>query len=366
MRALILAILFLAAPVLAEQPEEYSPAPADQIPGYWDKVLPCDFVRGERNSMGQIEEVAEDDKRPNVATYVVCERPAPQLDMLSLRELSILRNTIFARYGWAGFRKTWLREHFQRQPWYKPDPKFHYKRLSSVDRQNAEIIAKAELSLRYVDLENRRDPLLAKAGQTWGDAPTYEGRKRSWQSCDGNLEAFTQENASSYYYWNEKIAQCKDCRYHKKAFKKASPPDYSKLNAEELIELGLLSRAMGEFALDEEQREQAAGSLDRVLSVKELRKLSLRDLRLLRNTIFARRGRSFKSEVLQAHFERMPWYVPITDYSDKLLTKTDRRNIELIRQVEEEFGGALQDKDFQVEKPSEATDIQVLPTYMTV
>ena len=33
---------------------------------------------------------------------------------------------------------------------------------------------------------------------------------------------------------------------------------------------------------------------------------------------------------------------------------------------EEEFGDALLDKDFQVEKPSGATDVQLLPTYMTV
>ncbi|AKJ05424.1 YARHG domain-containing protein [Archangium gephyra] len=366
MRAFALATLILAAPAFAEQPEEYVPAPAEQIPGYWKELLPCKLVEGERDSMGRIVDSSDVGSASNMATYVVCDGPAPDFDRLSLRELSILRNTIFARYGWAGFRKTWLREHFQQQPWYKPDPKFSYKRLSSVDRQNAELIAKAELSLRYVDLEQRRDTLLAKAGQTWGDAPMYEGRKRSFRSCDEELEPLTQENASTHWYWTQKIAASKDCRYHDKAHKKATPADHGLISSEELIELGLISRAMGEFALDDEQREQTASSLDSVLKVKELRKLSLRDLRLLRNTIFARKGRTFKSEVLQDHFKRMPWYTPREDYSDKLLTKTDKRNVELIRQVEEEFGGALLDKDFQVETPSEATDVPVLPTYMTV
>jgi hypothetical protein len=366
MRAFLLATLVLATPALAEPPEEYVPTPAKDIPGYWDTVLPCEFVRGERDSRGDVEVASDEDKGKNVATYVVCDGDAPDFDRLSLRELSILRNTIFARYGWSGFRKTWLREHFQAQPWYRPDPKFTYKRLSSVDRQNAELFAKAELSLRYVDLERRRDPILAKAGQRWGDAPVYEGRKRSFQSCDTKLEPLTQENASSHWYWSQQVAASKDCRYHELAFKNARPADYSLIGYEDSIELGLISRAMGEFALDAEKREQTASSLDSVLKLKELRQLSLRDLRLLRNTIFARKGRTFKSEVLQEHFARMPWYTPDPAYSDKLLTKTDKRNIELIRQVEEEFGGALLDKDFQVEKPSGATDNVVLPTYMTV
>lgn len=371
MRLLVLAALALSAPAFAQQQqqqppppavEEYVPAPADQILGYSEKVLPCRFVHGEQNTNGQIEELPED--APNAATYVQCEGRL-QLGSLSLRELSILRNTIFARYGWAGFRKTWLREHFQNQLWYKPDPKFTYKRLSKVDRENVEIIAKVELSLRYVDLEERRDKILAKAGQRWGDAPTFQGRKRSWLSCDFGLVPAKPETTSQHWAWSQEIGQSKDCRYHNEAFKNPARPNYSQLSAVELIELGLISRAMGEFAVDEGQREETAGSLDKVLSVKELRMLSLRDLRLLRNTIFARRGRSFKSLVLQEHFARMPWYKPDPKYTDKLLTKTDKRNIELIRQVEEEFGGALQDKDFQVENPSEVTDTVALPPYMT-
>jgi hypothetical protein len=377
MRLLVLAALLLSAPSLAQQPpphqqpppqqppapEEYVPAPADQIPGYSEKVLPCWIIRGEQTTDGRIMEVPDD--APSAATYVRCKN-APYLDSLPLRELAILRNTIFARYGWAGFRKTWLREHFQQQPWYKPDPKFTSKRLSKIDRENVELIAKAEMSLRYVDLQDRRDKILAKVGKRWADAPTHQGRKRSWQSCDSELVPLTQETTSRHWAWIQEIGESKDCRYHNKAFKNAADPDYSQLSPEDRIELGLLSRAMGEFAVDEEQRDQTAESLDNVLSVKELRLLSLRDLRLLRNTIFARRGRAFKSKVLQEHFARMPWYTPNPKYSDKLLTKTDKRNIELIRQVEEEFGGALQDKDFQVENPSEATDVDALPAYMTV
>ena len=106
---------------------------------------------------------------------------------------------------------------------------------------------------------------------------------------------------------------------------------------------------MGEFALDDEARGKTESSLDRTLGLEEVRQLSLRDLRLLRNTIYARRGRTFKSEILRDHFSGMEWYKPRADYSDKLLTANDVRNVALIRSVENELGGPLSDEDWLTE-----------------
>jgi hypothetical protein len=297
-------------------------------------------VRGWKTLSGDIKPVDKHHRADsNTATFVECSGE-PHLENKSLRELALLRNTIFARYGWAGFRKPWLREHFQQRPWYTPDPKFSYARLSSVDRKNVALIAQAELGPRYVDLEKMRDTLLAGAGKWWGDLPA--------ELCE----------------LDDAVESSKDCRYHREdeqALKKHRAnkpvaPDLGKLSPEDRVELGLISRAMGDFAVDEGQREQAASSLDVVLPVKELRQLSLRDLRLLRNTIYARRGRPFKSPLLQEHFAQMPWYKADPSYTDARLTKTDKRNVDLIRSVEEEFGGALKDGDFKA-APSDAQDI---------
>jgi hypothetical protein len=315
MRALVLATLVLSAPALAAEPSaEYVPAPAKDIPGYSETLFPCQALSGWKTSSGDlITEEEYDEGKPGfdpglveASTFVKCSG-APRLETLSLRELALLRNTIFARYGWAGFRKPWLREHFQQRPWYKPDPKFTARRLSWIDQSNVKLIVQAEMSLRYSDLEQMRNKLLAKVTKRQAKGP--------------------------------------------------GTPDLDKLSPEDRIELGLISRAMGEFAVDEGLRTQAANSLDAVLSVKELRQLSLRDLRLLRNTLYARRGRPFKSPLLQEHFEHMPWYKPDPAYSDTRLTETDKRNIALIVQVEKEFGGALKDKDFLI-APSQAESVE--------
>ncbi|HEX8437564.1 YARHG domain-containing protein [Archangium sp.] len=380
MRILVLATtLALSGSALAQEPPaEYVPAPAKEIPGYSETKLPCKFERGIKDSRGWVSPAEDED--PDAADFVECDSPHRGLGELPLRELSILRNTIYARYGWAGFRKPWLREHFLAQPWYKPDPKFSLKRLSKVDHENAELLAKVELSLRYVDLEKRRDKVLARVGKWWGDLPFYEGKRgKQVHACD--LEGYTgpterrvgevgsddthMETLSWVTYFRRAVGESKDCLYHgderaevkKHQHNEPVAPDLRRLSPEDRIELGLISRAMGDFAVDEGQREQISNSLDEVLKVKDLRLLSLRDLRFLRNTIYARRGRPFKSELLQQHFAHMPWYQADKAYSDARLTKTDKRNIDLIRAVEKEFGGALGDKDFHVGNPSSATDI---------
>jgi hypothetical protein len=370
MRVLVLATtLALSGTALAEESSAaYVPAPAKDIPGYSESRFPCKAYVGWWREDGTIQEV--DRKHPedeDTRTIVKCE-DTPRLDRLSLRELSLLRNTIYARYGWAGFRKPWLREHFQKQPWYKPDPKFSAARLSPVDRENVQLLAQTELNWTYSDLEWARDKLLVSAGKWWGDMPSYtdeDGKQVFACGLEDYKGKLRDDRGVPLVPWlgefNQAREKSRDCRHHLKELtgdghrrevNTPSEPDLGKLSAEDRIELGLISRAMGEFAVDHWQREQLTTSLDAVLPVTELRQLSLRDLRLLRNTIFARRGRPFKSKVLQKHFEHMPWYTPDKSYTDARLTANDKRNIELIRSVEEEFGGALKDSDFKVAPPS--------------
>lgn len=64
---------------------------------------------------------------------------AHQLGELDPAELRILRNTIFAQYGYR-FRSADLQRHFSRFDWYKPDSEFSESRLSYLDRGNIDRI----------------------------------------------------------------------------------------------------------------------------------------------------------------------------------------------------------------------------------
>jgi hypothetical protein len=307
---------------LAHADAPYVPAPADQVTGYFASPLPCKIER-------------------EVFTEVRCK--GGELDNKSLRELAILRNTIYARYGWAGYRKPWLREYFQKQPWFKPNPKFTYKVLNEADKKNAHFIGTKEQSYTSTQLERMRDDVFARHGKVWNDKPEWELKNgKKVKQCK------TPKNAVDEYQEGADFAR--DCRYEKEKWYSPNPKfTEAELTADDKIELGLLARAMGEFALDSEQRGKSESSLEHLLKIDELRQLSLRDLRILRNTIYAKRGRPFKSQILRDHFAGLGWYKINDAYTDKLLSANDNRNISLIRSVENEFGGPLSDEDWLTE-----------------
>ncbi|HET7503232.1 MAG TPA: YARHG domain-containing protein [Kofleriaceae bacterium] len=217
------------------------------------------------------------------------------LEGRTLRELVLMRNTIYARAG-HNFRKKWLRDYFTSQPWYKPLAKDDNRKVTKQDRANAALIAQAEEGQQRADLKQRRDDILA--------------RQRA-----------------------------------------------GKATAEDDIELGLLNTRLGQWVAAETQARPPAdvspledpSQLDHLITVEQLSNLSRRDLRILRNTVYARHGRQFKSKLLQEYFDTMEWYKRDPAFSEKRLTKVDVTNIRLIKSVEDTLGGPLSEDEQRAE-----------------
>ncbi len=71
------------------------------------------------------------------------------------------------------------------------------------------------------------------------------------------------------------------------------------------------------------------------LTDADLRGLSKSQLRILRNTIYARHGRKFKSKDLQNYFNGFSWYTPRYDeISPSSLSAVEKHNIQLIQRYE--------------------------------
>ncbi|MEM1033581.1 MAG: YARHG domain-containing protein, partial [Myxococcota bacterium] len=204
------------------------------------------------------------------------------LEGRSLRELALLRNTIYARVG-NRFRRPWLQAHFRRFGWYAPKEKMDTSALSPVDKANAKRVGEFDAALTREQLEPMRDAVLArKAAGT--------------------------------------------------------------LRPEDEVELSLLSQRLGTYLGDDPERAHPLENhtrLEALLRVEDLATLSRRDLRILRNMVYARRGRTFASEVVRSYFASAAWYRPRADYDDAQLTAVDRKNIAIIRSVEDELGGPI-------------------------
>jgi hypothetical protein len=203
------------------------------------------------------------------------------LEGRTLRELSLMRNTIYARAG-NKFRKKWLNDYFSALPWYHPLDQMDEKKLTALDRRNAEAIARYDAAITRADLLDRQAAFL------------------------------------------------------------------NPQTAEDKIELRLIYMRLGKWAGGDDQERTALEDpslLDKQLTLDNLKDFSRRDLRLLRNLVYARHGRPFKSDLLRAYFEAVEWYKADDKYSDALLTAVDRRNINLIRSLEDQLGGPLTDYD---------------------
>ncbi|HEX5707395.1 MAG TPA: protein kinase [Pyrinomonadaceae bacterium] len=74
------------------------------------------------------------------------------------------------------------------------------------------------------------------------------------------------------------------------------------------------------------------------LSESDLEDLTPQELRFLRNTVYARHGRSFTSGDLQQHFTSRTWYRPRAGYTDDMLDEADRDNLALIQEREGQGG----------------------------
>jgi hypothetical protein len=72
--------------------------------------------------------------------------------------------------------------------------------------------------------------------------------------------------------------------------------------------------------------------------------LSLHELRLLRNEVYARHGRMFRAEWLQQYFFFQPWYAPDENFKDEELSGNDKLNVETIVKYENQIHQELSTK----------------------
>ena len=75
-----------------------------------------------------------------------------------------------------------------------------------------------------------------------------------------------------------------------------------------------------------------------LVSPADLPGMTPAQLRMLRNTVYARHGRVFREDDLRQYFAARPWYKPENGYSDRLLTTNDRANADLLKAFEENNG----------------------------
>lgn len=92
---------------------------------------------------------------------------------------------------------------------------------------------------------------------------------------------------------------------------------------------------------EEENAYILPGSDSRYIDKNELNDLSAEECRLARNELYARHGRRFDDEALQAYFDSKDWYEGVidpADFSEDMLNEYEVYNRDLIVEYEEDEG----------------------------
>ena len=256
-----------------------------------------------------------------------------QVQNLLLEDLKMLRGIVFGRHGRI-FKDAEIKYFLESKSWYQPNSEFKNSMLNDVERRNLDLIRIAEASKHQTiqpgDMRYWRDRLITpkklgtRSGAEWNvlvaEVEAIHGKRFDDQPW---LQQYFEER-----YWYQ-----------------ANPNyDSKKLSATERKNISILAGAQ------KRQRKVALlpGDMElfenKSISEQMLRGLSLHELRLLRNEIYARHGRMFRAPWLDQYFNSQPWYLPDENFKDEELSGKDKQNVETIVRVEKRIHEELSSK----------------------
>ena len=246
-----------------------------------------------------------------------------QIQKLTTWDLKLIRGLVFGRHGRI-FKDAEIKQYLEVQDWYKPNPDFTNAMLNDTERRNLDLIRIAEAAqhptIQPGDMRYWRDRAIA---------PRKLGKHSNaeWKVLQAEIEAIHGKRFDDEPWLQQYFAE----RYW---YQPNDKYDSKKLTAIERKNLETLSTA------EKKQRRVALlpGDMEffenRTISEQMLQGLSLHELRLLRNEIYARHGRMFRAEWLQQYFYQQPWYAPDENFKDESVSGTDKANVETIVKYE--------------------------------
>ncbi len=256
-----------------------------------------------------------------------------QLEELPLETLKLMRGLVFGRHG-RTFKDPEIRRYLESLKWFKPDPNFQNSVLNRTERTNLDIIREAEAKkhdfIEPGDLRFYRDRVITEEMLGFHTGAEWRVLKAEVEAIYG--KRFTEEPWLQKYfeerYWYEPNAN-----YDSKQLS-----EIERKNIEVISEAQKKQRKVGISPGDMEIFQETP------LTEEMLHGLSLDELRLLRNEIFARRGRRFSAEWLQNYFESQDWYEASKTGRQQELTEIEKQNAETIQRYENKLREELSTK----------------------
>jgi hypothetical protein len=255
------------------------------------------------------------------------------LSGLEIYDLKLVRGIVFGKHGRV-FKDPDIRRFLESRTWYKADSNFQNSSLDDTERANLDVIRIAE----------------AKSHETVepGDMRLYQTRaltrkklgthtNAEWTVLASEIEAIHGKRFDDTPW----LQQYFDERYWYRAADKYDPKGLSDIERKNLQLIDTIRKQQRRVALAPGDMELFENKL---VTEAMLHGLSLHELRLLRNEIYARHGRIFKTLWIQQYFGGQMWYDPKEDFKDEDISGTDKTNIETIVALETKLHNSISSK----------------------
>ncbi|HEX8774647.1 MAG TPA: YARHG domain-containing protein [Pyrinomonadaceae bacterium] len=255
-----------------------------------------------------------------------------QLKGMSPEDLKMLRGIIFGRHGRI-FKDPEIKRYLAERPWFKPDPNFQNSVLNDTERRNLDVIREAEARqhefVQPGDLRFYRDRLLSvkQLGEHSGG---------EWRVLSAEVEAIHGRRFDDepwlQKYFEERYWYAPDPGYDAKRLS-----EIERKNIQTILSAQKKQRRLAISPGDMELFQ------DHPITEEMLHGLSLYELRLLRNEVYARRGMVFGPAWLSQYFYAQPWYEPSTEENPKTpeLGPIEKQNVEAIVNYERKLHDQL-------------------------
>jgi len=256
-----------------------------------------------------------------------------QVQKLSMYDLKMLRGVIFGRHGRV-FKDGEIKGYLEQETWYKPNPDFTNSMLNDTERRNLDLIRIAEAS--------KHDTIQPGDMRYWRDrqiAPRKLGKHSGaeWKVLLAEVEAIHGKRFDDEP-WLQKYFEERYWYFPSEKYDAKQLSPIERKNLEILSDAQKRQRNVALLPGDMEYFE------NKTVTDQMLHGLSLHELRLLRNEIYARHGRMFRAEWLQQYFFSQPWYTPDENFKDEELSGNDKVNVETIVKYENQIHQDLSTK----------------------
>lgn len=210
----------------------------------------------------------------------------------------------------------WLQTYFEERYWYQSNPRYSAAVLSEIERSNIETITKKREADRKVavspgDMDKFQSVLLTEKMLAGATINELRIMRNEFSARRG--KKFVTPGYRSFFEFQEWYRPLKDQS-------KVVLNEVEKKNVETIL------------TVENRLREEIA---TKPKTVDDFSGLFTEDLRLLRNEIYARHGRIFKTKILNDYFSEQSWYKPDPNYSDSMLTKIESENLKAIKEAED-------------------------------